>query len=148
MRLVLNLMTANAVHFLPGEAHDEMKRAWDEASPSFDVMLDAILRTRKIKTETGESVSLSDRVLSANHLTENVGAAKLSALRRWKERFLRFCATLPAQDVAKTPAVEAGLEYLELATNIAGSIPGAGPIKELLGLYKQQLKFRLVSAHG
>jgi hypothetical protein len=145
MRGVLALLTENPAHFFPGEAHDEMTKAWEEASPTFETVINAIIRKGPVQDETGRTITITEEVLEGNQLLGHVGAAKLSLLRRWKERLYHFWNTLPTPDVEKTPAITAGLEYLELATNVASSIPGAGPIKELLGLYKQQLKFRLVT---
>jgi hypothetical protein len=108
-------------------------------------VLNAVLEKKSVKTEAGATITVTEKLLEQNQLLGEVGAAKTSLLRRLKERFFHYWSVLPNPNIEKTPAVSAGLQYLELSANVASSIPGAGPIKELLHLYKQHLTLTLES---
>ena len=141
MRSVLTIINQNALHFLPGESVDEMATAWEAALSTFDELLVRILAM--MPRLASAPLMVGEQTLENHELLGVVGAAKTSLLRRMKERFFACWNTLPAQGLENTEAITAGMEYLEFAANTASSIPGGGSIKELLHLYKQQLRLRL-----
>lgn len=148
MRSVLGVLTRHAEYFIPGEAVREMNRAWDEAGGKFDDLLRGLLKQTPVETEAGTHVVLSDETLQSHHLVGPIGTAKTSLLRRLKEKFFHVWNELPSPHVDRTPALAAGVQYLEYGASVAGSIPGAGPIEELLLLYKQHLNMRIKAGGG
>jgi len=89
---VLDLIVKDAAYFVPGEAVDELIKAWDEAKESAE----DLVQTFKQGTTPGTDYSpIPPDELEKNQLILSVGDAKKSIMRRFKDRVLACLKSLP-----------------------------------------------------
>ena len=126
---------------VPGEAVDELKRAWRASEVSMRHLALNLLSGR-VALKRGPEMRVRRKpiryaTLVEHDLTGPVGQAKRSALQRFRDRFLMFWNSLPRTDEKRAKAAEAAGSYLELGATVVGSIPHYEKVVELLSLTKQ-----------
>jgi hypothetical protein len=139
----VDVIVSSAGELLPGEAVEELTRAWDASRLSFAGLVKEVLAL----TERYPSTELTIETLAKHELLGKVGNAKRSMLTRLGERFYSYWKSVPHTEEKVLRAGEAATDYLDYGATIAGSIPGAGSVEEILLLIKQAIGHRAKRGH-
>lgn len=147
LQTVVGLIVEKRGELLPGEAADELVSAWAESRESFEELKEELLRVAGLRSgppsRSKSPIKLNMDSLKEHQLIGPVGTAKRSFLSRLRDRFYSYWNSLPLTDDKKTKAGEAAVDWFEFASSVAGSIPYAGKVEELLLLIKQLVSLRL-----
>jgi hypothetical protein len=158
----------SADEFIPGEAVDEFKGAWNDVSDSMkqlvsDIIPDLVVVPSVVTssesnnnptTISPDNFPLPSNVpppaeefiktadLERHQLIGRVGMLKRATLTRFKDRFFMFWNSSPRTEEAREKAREAVVEYLDFGAIFVSSIPGHEHVEEALSLGKKLIESR------
>lgn len=137
---VIGIIVESRGELLPGEAVDELDRAWKEAGVSIEALVKR-LDPGEQQTSNEDRKVLTDDLRKAALLGET-GKAKRSMLGRLRDRFLMFWRSEPHTEGKAGSAAGEATDYLELGATVVSSIPGQEKVVEFVSLVKQLVGLR------
>lgn len=140
LHYVVAIVVENAPQLIPGEAVDEVKKAWAEAGPSMAELVKNLHPPTESPQKQKSKIGYD--TIFKGQLAGEIGRAKKSLLNRLKDRFLMFWISEPRTDEKRAQAGPALADYLEFGATLVSSIPGYEKVVELLSLFKQLVGLR------
>ena len=143
LHYTMGTIVDNADKFIPGEAVEEFKAAWDEdVNPAMRHLVNNLLPLRP-DVPPPPTPPIPIEVLQRHQLTGKAGKAKRATLARFKDRFFMFWNSCPLTEETRASAREAAVEYLDFGAIFTSSIPGYEQVEEALCLGKKLIEFRI-----